>query len=121
MISPREIFETINMISNENLDVRTITLGISLRDCSHPDVDVMSRQVYEKITRIACRLVKTGEEIERDFGIPIINKRIAVTPISIIAECSRGDTSKVAVAMDMAARELGVNFIGGYGALVPNG
>ncbi|MDD5122927.1 MAG: PFL family protein, partial [Dehalococcoidales bacterium] len=121
MISPREIFETINMISNENLDVRTITLGISLRDCSDPDMDAMSRKVYEKITRIAAKLVKTGEEIERDFGVPIINKRIAVTPISIIAECSRGDTSKIAIAMDRAARQLGVNFIGGYGALVHKG
>jgi uncharacterized protein (UPF0210 family) len=89
MISPREILETINMISNENLDIRTVTLGISLRDCVHPDIEIASRQVYEKITRIACDLVKTGEEIERDFGIPIINKRIAVTPISIIGESSR--------------------------------
>ena len=121
MISPREILETINMISNENLDVRTITLGISLRDCVHPDVDEMSRQVYEKITRVACKLVKTGEEIERDFGIPIINKRIAVTPISVIAESSRGDVAKIAVAMDKAATQLGINFIGGYGALVHKG
>ncbi|MDD2471751.1 MAG: DUF711 family protein, partial [Dehalococcoidales bacterium] len=121
MISPREILETINMISNENLDIRTVTLGISLRDCVHPDIEIASRQVYEKITRIACDLVKTGEEIERDFGIPIINKRIAVTPISIIGESSRGDIAQIALAMDRAAAELGVNFIGGYGALVHKG
>ncbi|MFA6612748.1 MAG: PFL family protein [Dehalococcoidales bacterium] len=121
MISPREILETINMISNENLDIRTVTLGISLRDCVHPDIEIASRQVYEKITRIACDLVKTGEEIERDFGIPIINKRIAVTPISIIGESSRGDMAQIALAMDRAAAELGVNFIGGYGALVHKG
>ena len=90
MLNTREILETINMISNENLDIRTVTLGISLRDCCHPDIDVLSQKVYEKITRVARNLVKTGEEIERDFGIPIINKRIAVTPISTIAESCQG-------------------------------
>ena len=86
MIDPYEIFETINMISNENLDIRTITLGISLRDCSHPDIDALCTRVYDKITGVARNLVKTGEAIEREYGIPIINKRIAVTPIAIVAE-----------------------------------
>jgi len=121
MLNTREILETINMISNENLDIRTVTLGISLRDCCHPDIDVLSQKVYEKITRVARNLVKTGEEIERDFGIPIINKRIAVTPISTIAESCQGEIIKVALAMDKAASELGVNFIGGYSALVHKG
>jgi uncharacterized protein (UPF0210 family) len=121
MLNTREILETINMISNENLDIRTVTLGISLRDCCHPDIDVLSQKAYEKITRVARNLVKTGEEIERDFGIPIINKRIAVTPISTIAESCQGEIIKVALAMDKAASELGVNFIGGYSALVHKG
>jgi uncharacterized protein (UPF0210 family) len=121
MINSHEIFETINMISNENLDIRTITLGISLRDCAHPDMDELCRRVYEKITSVARNLVKTGEDIERDYGIPIINKRIAVTPISIIAESTRGDSVKIARAMESAAVELGINFIGGYSALVHKG
>ncbi len=121
MINPRKIFETINMISSENLDIRTITLGISLRDCAHPDIDELSRRIYDKITRTGRDLVKTGEDIERDYGIPIINKRISVTPISIVSESSHGDNFEIARAMDRAAAELGVNFIGGYTALVHKG
>jgi uncharacterized protein (UPF0210 family) len=121
MINSREILETINMISNENLDIRTITLGISLRDCCHPDVKLLSQNVYEKIIGVGRDLVKIGEEIERDFGIPIINKRISVTPISLITESCQGDITQVAIAMDKAASELGINFIGGFGALVHKG
>jgi hypothetical protein len=121
MINPYEIFETINMISNENLDIRTITLGISLRDCAHPDMDALCARIYDKITTVGRDLVKTGEAIEREYGIPIINKRIAVTPIAIVAESSGGDFVKVARALERAARELGINFIGGYSALVHKG
>jgi uncharacterized protein (UPF0210 family) len=109
------------MITRENLDIRTITLGISLRDCAHPDMEKLSQRVYDKVARIACNLVKTGESIEKDFGIPIINKRIAVTPVSIIAESSQGDPARIAQALDLAAGALGVNFIGGYSALVHKG
>ncbi len=121
MINPHEIFETITMISNENLDIRTITLGLSLRDCAHPDIDELCNRIYDKITGVARNLVKTGEDIEREYGIPIINKRIAVTPIAIVAESSKGDYVKVARAMERAAAELGINFIGGYSALVHKG
>lgn len=121
MINSREIVETINMISNEKLDIRTITLGISLRDCIHEDVNEMSQRVYAKIIRIAKNLVKTGEDIERDYGIPIINKRISVTPVSILLDSTRGDPSTIAFALEKAAAALGVNFIGGYSALVHKG
>jgi uncharacterized protein (UPF0210 family) len=121
MINPHEIMETINMISNENLDIRTITLGISLTDCAHPDTELLCRRIYDKITRVGRDLVKTGEDIEREYGIPIINKRIAVTPISIVAASSKGDYVEVALAMERAAEELGINFIGGYSALVHKG
>ena len=121
MIDPYEVVETINMISNENLDVRTITLGLSLRDCAHPDMDMLCTRIYDKITSVARDLVKTGEAIEREYGIPIINKRIAVTPIAMVAESSKGDYVKVARAMERAANELGINFIGGYSALVHKG
>ena len=121
MINPYEIFETINMISNENLDIRTITLGISLRDCAHPDMDSLCTRIYDKITTVGGNLVRTGEDIEREYGIPIINKRISVTPIAMVAESSAGDFVKVARAMDRAAKELGINFIGGYSALVHKG
>ncbi|MCL2679252.1 MAG: PFL family protein [Dehalococcoidia bacterium] len=121
MIDPYEVVETIKMISSEHLDIRTITMGISLRDCAHPDSEQLCTRIYDKITRQARDLVKTGEAIERQYGIPIINKRIAVTPIAIIAESSNGNCVKVAEAMDRAALELGINFIGGYSALVHKG
>src|SRR5690606_34492476 len=86
--SPQELVETIRMVQMENLDIRTITMGISLRDCAHPDLDAAGRKAYEKICRLAGRLVAVGDEIEREYGIPVINKRISVTPVSLIAECT---------------------------------
>ena len=110
------------MIQNEKLDIRTITMGISLRDCCSEDSEKSCEKIYDKITRCAKNLVKTGEDIEREFGIPIINKRIAVTPVSIIAESSKNtDFIRFAKTLDRAAAETGVNFIGGYSALVHKG
>ena len=120
--SAQEIIETIRMVQMENLDIRTITMGISLRDCAHPDLAAVADRVYDKICRLASRLVPVGEEIERDYGIPIINTRISVTPIAMVAESAGGgDYVLVAQAMDRAAREVGVNFIGGFSALVHKG
>lgn len=121
MINTRDILETIGMIENEHLDIRTITMGISLLDCADSDIDASCRKVYEKITRLAKDLVKTGEDIETQYGIPIINKRIAVTPISMLAASSGGDPIKYALALEKAAKAVGVNFIGGYSALVQKG
>ena len=117
MISPREAAETLNMIEHENLDVRTITMGISLFDCISDDYKVGARRVYDKITRYAEKLVKTGEEISEEYGIPIIHKRISTTPMSLISSAS-GHHTEYARAMDKAAKAVGVNFIGGYSALV---
>lgn len=122
MISPFEIIETIKMIQDENLDIRTITMGISLRDCISHDGNITRRKMYDKITKLAANLVKVGEDIEKEYGIPIINKRISVTPISLIAESSdEEDYVKFAQIMDKAADEVGVNFIGGFSALVHKG
>ncbi|HAS05147.1 MAG TPA: hypothetical protein DCR71_05300 [Dehalococcoidia bacterium] len=121
MINTYEILETIKMISSESLDIRTITMGISLRDCAHSDMDELAKRVYDKITRKAEKLVKTGEDIEREYGIPITNKRISVTPVSIIGEAANGDYIKIARAMDRATETTGVDFIGGYSALVHKG
>ncbi len=122
MIRPFEIIETIKMIQEENLDIRTITMGISLMDCISDDGNVARRKIYDKITRLAANLVKVGEDIEKEYGIPIINKRISVTPISLIAESSgEDDYVKFAQIMDKAADEVGVNFIGGFSALVHKG
>ncbi|MDD2211851.1 MAG: PFL family protein [Clostridia bacterium] len=121
-LMPEEIMETIHMVQLENLDIRTITLGISLRDCAHSDIHVVARKIYDKITQKAEKLVQTGEDISREYGIPIINKRIAVTPISIVGEaCESADYVVLAKAMEQAAREVGVNFIGGFSALVHKG
>lgn len=110
------------MIQDENLDVRTITMGISLLDCCHSDINVTCDKIYDKITRYAKDLVKTGEDIEREYGIPIINKRISVTPIAmILASCDDKDAVKLAVTLEKAARTCGVNFIGGFSALVQKG
>jgi uncharacterized protein (UPF0210 family) len=118
----QDILETNRMIAENKLDVRTITLGISLRDCADPDVKIFCRNIYDKITRTAAKLVQTGEDIEAEYGIPIINKRISVTPIAIAAESCRTDSYlPVAEALDAAAREVGVNFIGGFSALVEKG
>ncbi len=122
MLNARDILETITMIQDENLDVRTITMGISLLDCCHSDVDVMCQKVYDKITRYAKDLVKTGEQIEREFGIPIINKRISVTPAAmILASCENRDAVKLAKTLEKAAVTCGVNFLGGFSALVQKG
>jgi uncharacterized protein (UPF0210 family) len=120
--SSEEVIETIRMVQMENLDIRTITLGISVRDCVHTEGTELARRIYEKVCRKAQRLVAVGEEIERDYGIPVINKRVSVTPIAIVAEgIASGDLPLVAEALDRAAGEVGVNFIGGYSALVHKG
>ena len=122
MISIDDIIETNEMITENKLDVRTITMGISLRDCAHPNMEQFCRNVYDKITKSAEFLVKTGEDIEAEYGIPIIHKRVSVTPIAIAAVACKTDTYvPVAEAMDKAAREIGVNFIGGFSALVEKG
>lgn len=121
MLNQNEILETVNMIDNENLDIRTITMGISLIDCADSDIDQACRKIYDKILQRAGSLVKTGEEIEVKYGIPIVNKRVAVTPISILTGISGGDPVKYAKILDKAAHEIGVNFIGGYSALVHRG
>jgi len=122
MINKHEILQTIEMIDQQHLDIRTITMGISLRDCSHPDPHTCCRLIYDKITRLAERLVPVGDDIEREFGIPIVNKRIAVTPISLVAEsCETDDYTPFAEALDRAAKACGVDFIGGFSALVQKG
>lgn len=122
MLGTFEILETLEMIQKENLDIRTITMGISLRDCCHSDIDISCNRIYDKITKYAEKLVITGQNIEKEYGIPIINKRISVTPIALIAEsCDSEDYVKFAKAMDRAAETVGVNFIGGYSALVQKG
>lgn len=124
MINIREVAETNQMIDKENLDVRTITLGISLLDCIDPDLGKLKTKIHEKILRVAKNLVSTGREIEKEFGIPIVNKRISVTPIALIggAACKTPeDFAAIAQVLDNAAKEVGVNFIGGYSALVSKG
>ncbi|MCR5650443.1 MAG: PFL family protein [Lachnospiraceae bacterium] len=124
MINMKEVIETNEMIEKENLDVRTITLGISLIDCIDPDVDRLCQKIRNKIESRAEKLVKTGEDIEKEFGIPIVNKRISVTPIGLIGSsaCSKtSDFVKIAAALEEAAENVGVNFIGGYSALVSKG
>jgi len=120
LINTSEILETISMIRQEHLDVRTITMGISLLDCIHSSADRTAVAVYDKIMRKAGNLVATGEAIEKEYGIPIINKRVSVTPISIVGQAS-GDYLSLAHALDKAAAETGINFIGGYTALVQKG
>ncbi|WP_027719210.1 PFL family protein [Desulfovirgula thermocuniculi] len=120
--SSQEIWETIRMVQMENLDIRTITMGISLRDCRGDNVREIGQKIFDKITRYASRLVEVGEEIERDYGIPIVNKRISVTPIALIAEgLDVEDYVELGRVLDRAAGEVGVNFIGGFSALVHKG
>ena len=121
MLNMTDIMETITMIQEENLDIRTITMGISLLDCSDRDIDKSCEKIYNKIMKYAKNLVKTGEDIEKLYGIPIINKRIAVTPIAMILAASGGDPLKYAHTLDRVAKDVGVNFIGGFSALVHKG
>ena len=121
MLNTDNILETITMIDEEDLDVRTITMGISLVDCCDSDIDKSCEKVYRKITTVAKDLVKVGEQIEKEYGIPIINKRISVTPIAILVGVSGGDPVKYAHTLEKAAQTVGVNFIGGYSALVHKG
>ena len=121
MLKTTDILETIKMIQEENLDIRTITMGISLLDCIDSDIDKACDNVYNKIVKYASNLVKVGEDIEREYGIPIINKRISVTPISIISAATKANPVKFALALEKAAIACNVNFIGGYSALVQKG
>ena len=108
MMNPSEIMETLTMIQQEHLDVRTITMGISLLDCIDPDIEKACTKVYDKIMRLCGRLVPVGEEIEKTYGIPIINKRISVTPIAMLAASANGDPVMFAKTLEKAARETGV-------------
>ena len=122
MLNQKDILSTIEMIDQQHLDIRTITMGISLLSCCDPDPKRACEKIYEKITRYAEKLVKTGEDIEREFGIPIVNKRISVTPMALVAGASdTEDYVPFAMALDRAAHTCGVNFIGGYSALVQKG
>ena len=122
LLNSSEILQTIEMINQQHLDVRTVTMGISLLDCADSDMQACCRKVYDKICRRADRLVATGCEIEREFGIPIVNKRISVTPISLVAAaCADEDYVPLALTLDRAAKALGVNFIGGFTALAHKG
>ena len=124
MINFSEVSETNAMIEKENLDVRTITMGISLLDCIDSDLETLKKNIYDKIYRSAGDLVRTGEEISHDYGIPIVNKRISVTPIALIGGSACGSTDdfvELALTLDKAARDVGVNFLGGYSALVSKG
>ncbi len=121
MINVHDIMETIKMIEEENLDIRTITMGVSLLDCADGDIGRSCDKIYEKVCRKAEHLVSTGEDIEKKYGIPIINKRISVTPIAMLVAASGGDPVKYALTLEKIANQVGVNFIGGYSALVQKG
>ena len=121
MLNMTDIMETITMIQEENLDIRTITMGISLLDCCDSDIDKSCEKVYNKIYRLAKDLVSTGEAIEKKYDIPIVNKRLSVTPIAMLVAASGGDPVKYAKTLDRVAKDIGVNFIGGYSALVQKG
>ena len=122
MLNSTEIMDTIHMIEQQHLDIRTITMGISLLDCISEDPKRCCDKIYDKITHYAEHLVKTGEDIESEFGIPIVNKRISVTPMALVAgACDTEDLVPFALTMDRAAKTCGVNFIGGFSALVQKG
>ena len=122
MLSLQNIFDTIAMVDKQHLDIRTITMGISLLDCADEDMDRCCDKIYDKICSRAEKLVQTGCDIESEFGIPIVNKRISVTPIAIAgAACKSEDFVPLALTLDRAAKTCGVNFIGGYSALVQKG
>lgn len=121
-ITPEEIAETLAMISKQHLDIRTITLGLNLRSCTHEDVNVIARKVYDRMTQAAQNLVPTADQLEREYGIPIVNKRISVTPIAeLCAATDAADFIPIALAMDKASKEVGVDFVGGFSALVHKG
>ncbi len=121
MLNVHDILETIRMIQDECLDIRTITMGISLLDCIDSDIDKACDKIYDKITNCAKDLVKVGEDIEKEFGVPIINKRLSVTPIAMVSAACKESPVKFALTMEKAAKAVGVNLIGGYSALVQNG
>ena len=121
-ITPHEIAETLSMVSEEHLDIRTITLGLNLRACADNSVDAVARKVYNRMVSAAKQLVPVAEQLEREYGIPIVNKRISVTPIAEICSAVReGDLTPIAEAMDRAGKEVGVDFVGGFTALVQKG
>lgn len=121
-IEPKQVVEALSMVTQQHLDIRTITLGLSLRGCVHEDIDVMAQRVYDRLTTAAKDLVPCAEQLEREFGIPIIHKRIAVTPIAEICGATTAeDLTPIAMALDRAGKEVGVNFIGGFSALVQKG
>ena len=122
MLNRNDIFQTLDMINKRHLDIRTITMGISLLDCADRDIEVCCQKIYDKITRCAKDLVRVGEDIEKEFGIPIVNKRISVTPIALVAAaCDANSYVPIAKTLDEAAKYCGVNFIGGFSALVQKG
>ena len=122
MVQHSEILETISMVKEQNFDVRTITIGIDLHDCIHPDIDVLNQNIYNKITRIGKDLVKTAHELSLQYGVPIVNQRISVTPIAQIAAATKADSYvSIAQTLDRAAKTIGVSFIGGFSALVQKG
>ena len=122
MVQHSEILETISMVKEQNFDVRTITIGIDLHDCIHPDIDVLNQNIYNKITRIGKDLVKTAQELSLQYGVPIVNQRISVTPIAQIAAATKEDSYvSIAQTLDRAAKAIGVSFIGGFSALVQKG
>ena len=122
LLTQKDIMKTVNMIDQQHLDIRTVTMGITLLDCAHPDIHVCADKIYDKICRSAKNLVPTAEQIERELGIPIVNKRISVTPIALVANaCEADNFTPLAQALDRAAKSCGVNFIGGFSALVQKG
>ena len=122
MVQHSEILETISMVKEQNFDVRTITIGIDLHDCIHPDIDVLNQNIYNKITRIGKDLVETAHELSLQYGVPIVNQRISVTPIAQIAAATKADSYvSIAQTLDRAAKAIGVSFIGGFSALVQKG
>ena len=121
MINTQDIMETIRIIQEEDLDIQTTTMGISLLDCADTDIHKACGKIYDKITRLAGNLVSVGESIEKKYGIPIVNKQVSVTPIAMMAGISGGDPVLYAKTLDRAAKEIGINFIGGYSALVQKG
>ncbi len=121
-ITPAEVAETLAMVAEQHLDIRTVTLGMNLRGCTDADVHTVALKVYDRMTTAAEKLVPTVEQLEREFGIPIVNKRISVTPVAeICAAVTQNDLSPIAQAMDRAAKQVGVDFVGGFSALVHKG